>query len=284
ALGNSVKTYTPVGRAASSPYFTQSYKDAIGRDTLLLHPISGDTTSSTRFIYDAADRLVETILQGPARPYSLPLNPSFQPDTAAVTALTRTDSTGYDAEGNLTYKRSLSAPQTDAQLNEQMTYDAAGRLKARRVGTGPDSLVYDRAGNVVAARQRSGLWVNQTYDALNRLVQRAVPEITHTTERCTHYSPGPLSGSTCLMIFPFYPNSGTSLVIPADTSLFVYDSAGNMTSARNRYARIRRTYFSSGAIKTDTTAIGVYSNPLLDGETKGQQYSYDPSGRRTSMQ
>src|SRR4029078_5923686 len=34
ALGNSVKTYTPVGRAASSPYFQQSYKDRFGRDTV----------------------------------------------------------------------------------------------------------------------------------------------------------------------------------------------------------------------------------------------------------
>jgi YD repeat-containing protein len=64
----------------------------------------------------------------------------------------------------------------------------------------------------------------------------------------------------------------------------VYDSFGNMTQASNRYARIRRTYYRGGALKTDTTGIGGNSNPLVDNQTNGQAYAYDRSGRRKSMQ
>ncbi|HUQ46609.1 MAG TPA: RHS repeat-associated core domain-containing protein [Gemmatimonadaceae bacterium] len=286
--GNTIKSWSPVGRAAAAPYFTQFAKDALGRDTLVIKPINTGVTDSARFSFDVADRVVRTIVSGPARPYALMLNASFTADTATVVALARTDTTGYDAEGHLVYKRSFSEPDYISQLNEQMSYDAAGRLTRRRVGSGPDSIVYDPAGNVISARQRSGLWVNQTYDVLNRLVQRAVPEVVHASERCENYSHGPISnhgpgGPGCFMIFPFYPNKGDSLRIAADTSRFVYDVAGNMTQANNRYARVRRTYTMAGAIESDTTAIGSYSNPLVDGETHGQKYTYDPSGRRTQM-
>jgi uncharacterized protein RhaS with RHS repeats len=44
------------------------------------------------------------------------------------------------------------------------------------------------------------------------------------------------------------------------------------------------TCFPGGALKTDNTAIGVYSAPLTDGTTRGQTYTYDLSGKRTSMQ
>jgi len=284
SIGNATRAWTPMGRSASVPYFTQLLKDAIGRDTLVIHPISGDTTGSMRFTYDGADRVVGSVSYGPARPYSLPLNTSFAPDTAIVAALTRSDSSAYDAEGALVFKRVFSSA-GDVQVNERLTYDAAGRLRKRLVGTGPDSMVYDPAGNLISARHRSTAWVTQSYDVLNRLVSRVVPEIVYPRQRCQGFSTGPISGgSSCLMVFPYYPNSDSSLRVPADTSRFAYDSFGNMTLASNRYARVRRTYFPAGAIKTDTTAIGVYSNPLIDGDTRGQQYTYDLSGRRTSMQ
>jgi RHS repeat-associated protein len=276
-VGNAIKTYSPVGRAAGTPYFTEFFKDSIGRDILIRRPLSGSVVDSTRFIYDDADRVAKTIVNGPARPYSF-VNVSIAPDTAAVPALERTDSTSYDAEGNLVYKQSISNPDYDAQLSEQMTYDAAGRLKTRRVGNGPDSLVYDSASNVVKAKYRSGSIIAQSYDVLNRIVQRIVPAQDYVSETC-----GTFYGSGCLMKFPFFPNKGDSLRIPADTAAFAYDSAGNMTSASNRYARVRRGYFLSGALRTDTTAIGIYSSPRTDDEIKGQVYAYDLAGRRKSM-
>ena len=140
----------------------------------------------------------------------------------------------------------------------------------------------------VSARHRSGLWVTQSYDAVNRVTSRVVPEVVHVSERCQNYSVSPISnGSTtpgCLMIFPYYPNLGTSLRIVADTLRFVYDGANSdLRQANNRYARIRRTYHLGGAIKTDSIAFGLYSSPLTDDVTRGQIYSYDLAGRRTSM-
>jgi len=113
-----------------------------------------------------------------------------------------------------------------------------------------------------------------------------VPPITYSKERCENYPPGPLSAGLngCFMIFPYYPNAGDSLKIVADTARFVYDTLGNLTQANNRYARVRRTYYRGGALKTDTTAIGTLSAPLTDGITRGQQYVYDLSGKRASMQ
>jgi RHS repeat-associated protein len=281
ALGNAMKTWTPLGRAASTPYFVQYLKDAIGRDTLVVHPISGDTTGSTRILFDAADRVIQTVESGPARPYALA---SYTPDTATITALVRTDTSGYDVEGRLKYRRSTSTPWSDAQITEQFSYDAAGRLRKRLIGSGPDSMVYDPAGNMISSLSRSGFWITQSYDALNRLVQRVVPERKYASQRCTGYSPGPISGSPCFMIFPYYPNAGDSLRIVADTARFVYDTLGNMVQANNRYARVRRTFYRGGALKTDSTAIGLYATPLVDGTTRGQQYVYDLSDKRTSMQ
>jgi RHS repeat-associated protein len=287
AFGNAIKTWTPLGRAAATPYFTEYFKDAIGRDTLVVHPISGDTTGSTRFVFDAADRIIQTVDSGPARPYSFSAGNPFTLDTSTISALVRTDTSGYNAEGNLTYKRSRSTPWSDAELTDRLKYDAAGRLRSRDIGSGPDSMVYDPAGNMIMARYRSGLSVTQSYDAVSRLLQRVVPEEKYPKQRCTGYSAGPISGypdNNCFMIFPYYPNSGDSLNIVADTARFVYDSLGNMLQANNRYARVRRTYYSSGALKTDTTAIGRVSAPLADSLTRGQQYVYDLSGKRTSMQ
>jgi RHS repeat-associated protein len=287
ALGNATRAWTPMGRSASVPYFTESSKDAIGRDTLVIHPISGDTTGSTRIIYDVADRVVQTVSYGPARPYSLPLNVSFAPDTATIEALTRTDSSGYDAEGRLTFKRALSSS-GDVQVNERFQYDAAGRLRKRLVGTGPDSMVYDPAGNLTRARYRSSAWVTQSYDALNRIITRSVPGIKYGIERCRNFSAGPISDRTdsppgCQMIFPYYTNAGDSLSGPPDTQQFAYDLTGNLISASNLFARVRRTYYRGGALKTDSTGIGDYTSPLVD-DTRGQQYAYDLSGRRTSME
>ncbi|MEJ7759568.1 MAG: hypothetical protein WKF55_08230 [Gemmatimonadaceae bacterium] len=276
-LGNTSRTWTPMGRAATTPYFTEFLKDAIGRDTVVA---TADTTGRTRIAYDAADRMIGTESYGPPRPYSLPLSASFAPDTAVVGELLKTDSSAYDAEGNLVSKRALSSV-GEVQLDERLTYDAAGRLRKRRVGTGPDSMVYDPAGNLISAKHRSGAWVTQSYNVLNRLTTRVVPEVMHPRQRCENLPVGPI---TCLMVFPYYPNSGESLRIPADTARLVYDSFGNMTQASNLYARVRRTYYRGGALRTDTTGIGGNSNPLVDAATSGQQHTYDLSGRRTLMQ
>jgi len=284
-LGNAKRTWTPLGRSASTPYFVEHFTDGIGRDTAVVHPISGDTTGKIRILFNAADQVIQTVDSGPPRHYTFYSGSPYTPDTSAITWLIKTDSSGYDAEGNLVYKRSISNPWSDAAITEQLKYDAAGRLRKRLIGSGPDSMVYDPAGNLVNAHYRSGLWVTQSYDALNRLVQQVVPERVYPSSRCTGYSAGPISGSGgCFMIFPYNPNAGDSLRLAINTAQFAYDTFGNITQANNRYARVTRTYFPGGALQSDTTAIGVYTSPLTDGTKRGQMYTYDLSGRRTSMQ
>jgi hypothetical protein len=92
-----------------------------------------------------------------------------------------------------------------------------------------------------------------------------VPQKSYGQQGCTGFAEGPLVGTPCPMVFPYYPNDGgNGLIIAADTSRFVYDSFGNMTEANNRYSRIRRTYYRNGALKTDTTGIGTYASPTVD--------------------
>jgi hypothetical protein len=190
--------------------------------------------------------VIQTVDSGPARPYSI-ASGQYIRDTSAITALAKKDVKTYDAEGNLTAVTSTPSP-FSISVTENLTYDAAGRLRSRRIGSGPDSMVYDPAGNMITARYRSGLWVNQSYDPLNRMAQRVVPEIVYPKERCENYPTGPISGvGGCFMIFPYYPNAVDSLRIVVDTARFVYDLLGHMTQANNRYARIARTDFPGRA-------------------------------------
>lgn len=65
---------------------------------------------------------------------------------------------------------------------------------------------------------------------------------------------------------PFYDNLCTSLRIPADTARFVYDAVtGEMKEANNRYARVRRSYYPGGALKSDSTALGFYDTANCPG-------------------
>ena len=89
---------------------------------------------------------------------------------------------------------------------------------------------------------------------------------------------------TRVVVFPYHANAGQSLLIPADTARFVYDDVtGEMRQANKRHARLHRTYYPGGALRTDTPVFGVYASPLTDGTTRGQSCAYDLSGRRTSM-
>jgi hypothetical protein len=45
-------------------------------------------------------------------------------------------------------------------------------------------------------------------------------------------------------------------VPPADSSLFTFDAIGNVLSAINRYARIKRVYTLNGLITRDSLIFG----------------------------
>src|SRR5207249_10942686 len=101
---------------------------------------------------------------------------------------------------------------------------------------------YDPAGNLINGGRQGGDGVSLTYDALNRMTQR----------------------------------------LASDTSVFVYDTVGNVDSASNSTAHIHRTYYPNGALRADTlyVATDFLSAHDFSKHVYGQQFGYDSSGRR----
>src|SRR3989454_8180925 len=189
---------------------------------------------------------------------------------------------GYDKEGRLTFLSTSAHPDRAGAVDELRTYDRAGRLLSTRLGAGPTSFTYDPAGNAITQTYRTGAVITAQFDALNRVIQRVAPRRVYARTDCTGHPTGPLwSGSSCLMKFPYYPNLlGDSLEIPADTLVFAYDSAGNMMQADNRDAHVRRTYYPSGLLATDSLWLRNYQDAGF-GTVYGLRYGYDRDGRRS---
>src|SRR5690348_8508115 len=109
-----------------------------------------------------------------------------------------------------------------------------------------DSTVYDAAGNATKAITRRGDTITLTYDVLNRLTQRVTPAVTYQPWNPTAYSE--------TWYFPLFCADGSggltvgntnglcSLPIAGETETFTYDTVGNIVTADNSAARIRRRY------------------------------------------
>jgi RHS repeat-associated protein len=247
--GNLAATRTPIG------FWTVYDRDALGRDSVTFFPID-----SSRSLTPAAVRLhgqrqtvtykansdlaarVETY--GPAREYV-----RFKPGSAAVSeqveALTLVVENVYDTGGQLVRTDRSSSPDLAdvGTLTVRWRYDRAGRRIAEESvvsATGRvsvDSTAYDAAGNIREAHTRRGT-VAMRYDALGRLLRR---------------------------------NVGAA----ADS--FRYDVMGRMTLADNEHARVRRTYFAGGGLRTDSQTIVTGSTA----QSYGLEFGYDRNGRRS---
>jgi hypothetical protein len=81
-------------------------------------------------------------------------------------------------------------------------------------------------------------------------------------------------------------NLQDSIVVFADTATFLYDVNGNLLVADNRDAQIRRSYFASGQLRSDSLRPARYTwvaeivAPVFSGSWFIQGYSYDLSGKR----
>jgi len=301
-LGNVQQTITARGATMTA------YKDRIGRDTLVVS--SADSVVGTtaklvrqRIAYDSAGRVKETATSAPAMPYTLT---TTSVDPTPVTAETTYVKTTYDAEGRPLTINAYSRPNFSAwdQCIDPVqecagvpvgtegsfdirTYDWIGRPKTQRLGSGPASVTYDEAGNVVSEQTRNAHTITSTYDAANRLTRRIVPSVSYAQESCSDFHRGMLYASSpiffCHMLFPLYPTpGGTAYVAAADTMRYVYDAAGRMVRADNRDARISRSYFPGGALKTDTLRTRSYGTSSFTATVFGQSYTYDVAGRRLS--
>ena len=238
-MGNLEQVFTPLGHQ------TVYYGDGFGRDTLVRSQIEGSLFARQLTRYKPGTDLVE---------YARSDAPAINGAPAQAVEVTNT----YDEEGNL---RSLSrVPIPDdggaGPVSTTWRYDVAGRKVAEVNGPGIDSTTYDPAGNPVAHRTRRGSVIHMQYDALGRLTQRVLPSVTYERVSCIPHAQPLGCGSRR---FPFYAsNSAGGLVIPADTATFQYDAMGRMLAAHNRDARVSRTYYPGGLLRTDTLRIRRY--------------------------
>ncbi len=242
---------------------TLYHQDGWGRDTLVITPVDSVRTRSVKTAYDAAGRDTLSTTFGTGNTSYIWSSPSSRsvtvpPDTFRVWQT-------YDAEGNRTsLVREGFVLATDGSVEQggpeqhSYRYDAAGRMTGSIEGMAGDSMVYDPAGNVVLKIHR-GNHITMEYDELNRLTRRFSEEKAYSKDCLS------ASGSLCYLFYwPYYPNDGDGLTIPADTAVFDYDLSGNMTVAANGAARIGRTYYANGLLKEDTLRIRTY-DPVSSG-------------------
>lgn len=155
--------------------------------------------------------------------------------------------TRYDAAGQDTSVTQHAYPDTNSlgDVTRSFSYDPLGRkTKERLHGTQVLSWTWDAAGNLLVGGHDAAAAVT-AYDALNRPIVRT----------------------------GWY----------GDTH-FTYDSAGNLITAQNPYARTVRTYFPNGLVATDTQKIATTADTSdFSAHVYAIAYQYDIGGRRTAL-
>lgn len=307
-LGNVKNSITPLG------FWSRTTNDSIGRTVQTANQINSALDSSTTTLtYDLSDRVTKSVSYGPA------MN-----GAGAQSAIV---DNAYDREGRLTKVTRTQTPDTSRVFGQ--TYPALGGLVLRYqyddlgrklAEIAPDSTAsdstdnpvdysfYDLAGNVTSVQTRRNDHVLQgdvnhviqmTYDVLNRLKTRTVPEAKYTA-RFDGYAKSLQSNLTDQRNAPYprFPNNAFpdtaahnylyyttwgGYTVSGDTATFDYDAAGNMTKADNADARVHRQYYPNGQVQLDS----LYTQTLERDTTKlhkyGLEYLYDRDGRQTTL-
>ncbi len=296
AVGNIASMKTPHG------YWTFYSKDGVGRDTLIrsptldtvdlvhMHNPPDSLTWLRQYLtYDIADRVTQSRTFSPVHHYKNPIANYADSSTKAESLWV---ATYYNPEGLADSVRRWILPNLNSvnTLTTKWTYDPAGRrVKETAPDGAADSTVYDAAGNVVNSVTRRGHTIVLTYDNLNRLTRRTTPTVTYPVWAPTASGPG-----SDIFYFPGYCDDGTGalkapnhgvcgLTIKADTEKFTYDTVGNLVTADNAAARIRRHYNKNGTLAYDTLKTLPYVGTDTTVHVYGLAYTYDRDGRRTSL-
>jgi RHS repeat-associated protein len=217
---------------------------------------------TTRTYYDIMDRDSIQIAMGPQ------IDITTYPETVFVQKF-------YNAGGQLDSLRRWSDP--DAAhvdtIPARWYYDAVGR---DTLEVAPDShqekRTYDFAGNLIADSTRNAHVINMVYDALNRLVQRTLPEVDYPSH-ATNFN---ISLPVAIGAYPAY-------TIPAETHTFSYDALGHLLAAENPDAKVHRTYFPDGLLATDSLLIQTVNHDDWTKHVYGLANTYDRDGRRVAL-
>jgi RHS repeat-associated protein len=291
-LGNMLATTSVTGIR------TYMDTDGIGQVVRVRTPIDSlqtlfqiDTTA-----YSIGGLVLWTRSSGPALTYARP--ELWQEPTGEVPAETLTVRNVYDGRRDLVRVERWATPDTArvGVLRNGFEYDAIGRKVAEIDAWGNrDRTHYDGAGNVVAVSTRRRAEIGDStmmrYDALNRLTRRIVPGVSYNPLSVDNEFP---PQTTDPMRFPLFGTDanwnptirntgGAGLVIKADTSVFTYDSTG-MRTADNGDARVSRSYYPNGLLRTEVQRIRTYVGADFSQHEYTSTYEYDVSGRRTLHQ
>ncbi|HEX6037621.1 RHS repeat-associated core domain-containing protein [Longimicrobium sp.] len=281
-LGNLRFTRTALG------FLTHHYRDQYGRDTLVITPVRPDSADTeaelrvnglrSRTIYDVMGRVSAAETRGTA--VALPAGGRVPARTLPQERVSVT--TQYDAMSRVVKVVRSSNPDSAGigAIATYFAYDRAGRkVRESTLASGRDSTVYDLAGNPIRAITARGHVVTMEYDALNRLVRRNVPSATDN-QSC-------IPGGTCTNLrFPFYPsNAAGGFTAPAETFIYRYDAVGSQVYAENLDARVIRTYYPGGALRTDSTFMRTYAGMDYTQHAYGLEYRYyAQTGQLRAMQ
>ncbi|HLM68717.1 MAG TPA: hypothetical protein VK358_14355, partial [Longimicrobium sp.] len=279
-------------RASISPlgYHTMHYTDPLGRDTLVITPVTtADTTEAavrangarSRTSYDVMNRVLWTQSIGPAMVQAPDPNAAPAVDPADTPQEIVSVVNHYDAKGDLRRVDRQSNPDV-AEMNILITYfdyDVAGRKIEERNSPGDFTRTrYDRAGNVLGTTQREYPEVVSEYDALGRMVRRTVPGVR--TERTCARDVDSCQNTP----YPLHPTgSNGAMEIGTEIFYFRYDAAGNQVLAENLDSRVSRTYYPGGALRTDSIRMRAYAGLTYDDHVYGLEYRYDLAGRVSTL-
>lgn len=254
AMGNVSVVRTPKG------FDTRFTADAIGRDTMLQARI--DTLSAiyqtTVTKFDVLDRDTLQKLIGPqvgAAPAETVFVRKYFNATGQVDSLLRWSRVDIASIGTIKTK---------------WTYDRAGRPLLEIASDGhQEATSYDPAGNVVTDSTRRGHILTMSYDALNRLSTRALPAVSYASRNSNITYPA--QGA-----YPAYQ-------IGAETETFTYDPSGQMLTADNGDAKVKRTYYPAGLLDTDSLRIQTVAHDDWTKHVYGVRHTYDLDGRQISL-
>ncbi|MDB4951401.1 MAG: hypothetical protein JWM27_4050, partial [Gemmatimonadetes bacterium] len=303
--------YDPVlgnASAVTSPLQVRTtyLADRIGRDTLTIAPVDSafadDAATGALYQrsvtrYDAAGRAYQTVAAGPKIKFPNLITANATPwDSIAAETVTVTS---LFENGLLKQVSRVASPDPGGigTVSTGYRYDALGRPTVEiaphptPADTGAayrDVTLYDPAGNVVNTRNRLGQVSTFTYDALNRLVHRSVPSVVvQAADTAEH------PGSSTPWRFPYFaPTAGAfetvatanvGFTIAGEEADFSYDAAGNVQSAVNGDAVVRRTYYPGGALNSETQKLRAYAGPDTTAHVYTSTYTYDLEGRRTQL-
>jgi RHS repeat-associated protein len=265
--------------ADANGHTTSQMADALGRPTLLTYP---DGTNGLSAAYDPNSNIISLSKISTAGSPTA----SFTYDSLSRLVTEAPDVSYSEPAINFTYTANgLLSKMIDGSGTTNYTYDSLDRITSKATPAGTLNYTYDAVGNVASmSSSPSGVSVNYSYDALNRL-STVVDNNLPAGQNTTTYTYDPASN----LATATYPNGlqatyaydQLNRLSQASTAIASYqygrDANGNILTANESSNRnVGYSYDGIDELIGETVA----SDPL--GANGSVIYSLDPVGNRLS--